>query len=66
MHVMLNGDPVATTASTLTGLLEERYAGLPPGHAVALNGCVVPRIEVDSVRLVAGDRVEVVTAVAGG
>ena len=63
---MLNGDPVATTARTLTGLLEDRYGGLPPGHAVALNGHVVPRTEVGAARLVAGDCVDVVTAVAGG
>lgn len=63
---MLNGDPVATTAPTLMSLLEDRYGGLPPGHAVALNGRVVPRAEVGAVRLTADDRVDVVTAVAGG
>lgn len=66
MRLTLNGaDRDADPATTLLELLD--LAGhLPDGHAVAVNDEVVPRSEHRTRRLVDGDRVEVVTAVAGG
>lgn len=66
MHVNLNGSPVETAAHTLDELLDRLLGGLPPGHAVAHNSQVVPRDCLSGVPLSPGDRVEVVTAVAGG
>ena len=39
---------------------------VPRGVAVALNGTVVRRSEWETVRVLEGDAVEIVTAVAGG
>lgn len=41
-------------------------AGPRRGIAVALDGAVVPRAQVASVRLAEGARIEIVTAVQGG
>jgi len=66
MRVTLNGATVDTTSVTLDALLADVLGGLPEGHAVAVNGEVVPRAAHGARPLAAGDVVEVVTAVAGG
>lgn len=77
MKITLNGNPTDTDATTLAELLADRAAvlderpaatpaGLPEGHAVAVDGEVVPRSAHRSWALVEGSVVEVVTAVAGG
>jgi sulfur carrier protein len=62
MRITLNGEPADTTAPTVAALV----GSLPIGRAVAVNGEVVPRAEHPQRRLVDGDAVEVVEAVAGG
>lgn len=62
MRIIHNGEPRETDALTLGQLL----GPLPPGCAVAVDGEVVPRAAVPHRVLRDGDRVEVVTAVAGG
>ena len=62
MRITLNGTPTDTEATTLRSLLGDP----PDGHAVALNGEVVPRAALADRVLSGGDVVEVVTAVAGG
>lgn len=62
MRIIHNGDALETDAATLGELLPS----LPPSSAVAVNGEVVRRTDVAGRRLQEGDRVEVVTAVAGG
>lgn len=62
MRITHNGEPRETDALTLGRLL----GPLPPGCAVAVDGEVVPRGAVPDHVLRDGDRIEVVTAVAGG
>lgn len=66
MIVTINGDdqPLATGASihdVVTSLVEQTR-----GVAVAVNGAMVPKSEWSNRLLVDGDRVEVLTAAAGG
>jgi sulfur carrier protein len=62
MLIRINGSVVETAAPTLSLLLGD----LPPGHAVAVNGEVVPRSAHDSHAIDEGDEIDVVEAVAGG
>lgn len=62
MRVTLNGIPAETEHVALAALVGE----LPDGHAVAVNGEVVPRSRIGVHVLTEDDVVEVVTAVAGG
>ena len=62
MLITINGSVVETAAHTVTLLLGD----LPPGHAVAVNGEVVPRSAHATHPVTDGDDVEVVEAVAGG
>lgn len=62
MHLTLNG----VSLDVATATLRELVGPLPDGHAVAVNGEVVPRAEHDTRQLTDGDVVDVVTAVAGG
>ncbi len=62
MLITINGSVVETAAHTVTLLLGD----LPPGHAVAVNGEVVPRSVHATHPVTDGDDVEVVEAVAGG
>lgn len=62
MRITHNGEARETDATTLGELL----GPLPASCAVALNGEVVRRAHVAARQLREGDRVEVVTAVAGG
>ena len=62
MLITINGSVVETAAPTVSLLLGD----LPPGHAVAVNGEVVPRSAHATHQVSDGDDVEVVEAVAGG
>jgi len=66
--IVLNGEPSEVApGTTVAGLVAGLTgAGTPAGVAVAVNGAVVPRGAWPQVRLDAGDRVEVLTAVQGG
>lgn len=62
MELVINGEARALPpGSTVADLLPD-----PTGHAVALNGAVVPRAGHASTPLQDGDVVEIVTAVQGG
>lgn len=66
--VLVNGRPhPLPPGGSLVALLGQLGIGTSTaGVAVAVNDRVVPRAQWDSVRLAAGDRVEVVRAVQGG
>jgi sulfur carrier protein len=64
---------VEVNGSSWEGPVDVTVAGLvatlcpsPRGVAVARNGVVVPRSQWDDTRLSDGDRIEIVTAAAGG
>lgn len=62
MDVVINGETrTLAPGSTVRDLLPD-----PTGHAVALNGEVVPCAEHGQIALKQGDVVEIVTAVQGG
>lgn len=64
--ITVNGELVEHEGS-IADLLATRLADRAArGLAIAVNGEVVPRTRWDLVRPVAGDRVEIVTAVQGG
>lgn len=54
--------PAESTVADLVG----QWCASPRGVAVARNGEVVPKSRWGDTRLVLGDRIEIVTAVAGG
>lgn len=66
VSVTVNGEPMEVSDQlTIADLL--RQAGVPANYlAVEVNDEVVPRALHDSQRIVAGDRIEVVTLVGGG
>jgi len=64
--IVLNGEPSEVAPGTTVAGLVASLTGAAAGVAVAVNGAVVPRGAWPQVRLGAGDRVEVLTAVQGG
>ncbi|MBX3620696.1 MAG: sulfur carrier protein ThiS [Rhizobacter sp.] len=65
-QVSLNGQALHTTASSLQALLVERGYDLRSALACALNTVFVPRAQWAQQALREGDRVDVVTPIAGG
>jgi sulfur carrier protein len=70
MRITVNGEAVtapdgAVVAEVLAGFLADRPGG-DRGIAVALDGEVVPRSRWESEVVADGQRIEVVTAAAGG
>ena len=66
MNLTVNNEAVETAATTLLGLLEETLGELPgAGVAVAVDGDGVPRSDWDR-ELVAGQNIDILTAVQGG
>ena len=68
MKLTLNGqEQEFAGARTLADLLRRMEIDPQgPGIAVAWNGRVIPRSDLESTRLSEGDRIEVVRAVQGG
>lgn len=66
LDVSVNGDPEQLSAGTTVADIVGRFCASPNGVAVARNGDVVPKSAWTSTPVVAGDRVEIVTAAAGG
>jgi sulfur carrier protein len=64
--IVVNGEPNEIAPGTTVAGLVASLTGSGAGVAVAVNGEVVPRGAWSGVRLGAGDRVEVLTAVQGG
>jgi sulfur carrier protein len=67
MHITLNGTTIDFEGDTLAALLAARGIAMGQGGvAVAVNGSVVPRSHWAAQKITAGDRVEIVRAIAGG
>ena len=68
MKVVVNGSEVEldTGARVSDAIATVRKDGSTRGIAVAVNGTVVPRSSWEQTRLDDADRVEILTAVAGG
>jgi sulfur carrier protein len=65
IEVALNGERVSSSAQNIAEFVLER--SLPQaGMAVAVNGSVVPKSEWSMTALRSNDRIEIVTAAAGG
>jgi len=64
--IILNGEPRTIAADLSVGDLIVELKLLPKYLAVELNERVLPRGEFGTVKLQAGDRVEIVTLVGGG
>lgn len=62
----LNGEPLHSDAATLQALLAERGYDQSAAFACALNHVFVPRHHWPQQALRDGDRIDVVTPVAGG
>lgn len=66
-EAIVNGEPFALSPDeSVADLVAARCGGSTRGIAVARNGEVVPRSMWNSEKLVAGDRIEILTAAAGG
>lgn len=64
---MVNGTSIAVLAgASVADVLDRLPGGGSPGTAVALADQVVPAGQWTTTRVAAGDRLEVVRAVAGG
>ena len=68
MNVTVNGDPKTIENGAVIAHVVAMTVGEGTGRgiAVAVNGAVVPRGEWDTTFLHPDDRVEILTAVAGG
>jgi sulfur carrier protein len=66
LTIEVNGQPVEVTAGTSVETLVAQWCPSVDGIAVACNREVVPRSAWAGTDLQADDRVEIVTAVAGG
>ena len=65
IEVALNGEWVSSSAMNVADFVIER--SLPQaGVAVAINGSVVPKSQWSLTSLCSSDRIEIVTAAAGG
>jgi len=66
LSIEVNGRGCEVDAGTTVAQVVARWSPSPEGIAVARNGEVVPRSAWSSTGLCACDRVEIVSAVAGG
>ena len=65
MQLMLNGEPLETTAVSVAELVQEQVSDAAR-VAVVVNDCVVPVAVHATMRLHAGDRVELLIFAGGG
>lgn len=65
-EISLNGERIATQASTLQALLLERGYALQGTFACAINSAFVPRPQWPERSLQDEDRIDVVTPITGG
>ena len=66
LEISLNGERVATRASTLHALLLERGFDMKSAFACAINSGFVPRPQWPERSLQGGGRIDVVTPITGG
>jgi len=64
--VFVNGESVELSEPLTAGELLVMFAIQRKGVAIALNGGILPRSEWDQQLIAEGDRIEIVTAAAGG
>jgi sulfur carrier protein len=64
--VFINGASIELFEPLTAGELLVMLAIQRKGVAIALNGGILPRSEWDQQRITEGDRIEIVTAAAGG
>jgi len=65
-EISLNGERLATQATSLQALLVERGYDLKSAFACAINSGFVPRPQWPERGLQGGDRIDVVTPITGG
>ncbi|MGH9208008.1 MAG: sulfur carrier protein ThiS [Acidimicrobiales bacterium] len=65
-EVTVNGSPWVGPPGTTVGDLVAEWCASPRGIAVARNGAVVSKSSWNATRISRGDRIEIVTAAAGG
>ncbi len=66
LQIFLNGQPMATDAATLQALLLAQGYDLGTAFACAINNGFVPRTQWLMRALEDGDRIDVITPIAGG
>ncbi len=66
LQIFLNGQPMATDAATLQALLLAQGYDLGKAFACAINNGFVPRTQWLMRALEDGDRIDVITPIAGG
>ena len=66
LQISMNGQPVATDAATLQALLLAQGYDLGQAFACAINNGFVPRTQWPARALENGDRIDVITPIAGG
>ena len=66
LQISLNGHAVTTDAATLQALLLARGYDLDQAFACAINNGFVPRTQWPARALENGDRIDVITPIAGG
>jgi sulfur carrier protein len=66
LDISLNGKRLETDAATLQALLVAQGYELQSAFACAINSSFVPRTQWAERSLQAGDRVDVITPIAGG
>ncbi|MDO9403685.1 MAG: sulfur carrier protein ThiS [Polaromonas sp.] len=66
LDISFNGQRCNTSAATLGGLLLERGLDLKAAFACAINNGFVPRTQWAARALQAGDRIDVISPIAGG
>jgi sulfur carrier protein len=65
-EVLVNGAPWDGPPGTTVADLVAEWCASARGIAVARNGDIVPKSSWDATRIAFGDRIEIVTAAAGG
>ena len=66
LPISLNGQKVSTDAATLQALLLAQGYDLASAFACAVNNGFVPRTQWPERSLKSGDRIDVITPIAGG
>ncbi len=66
LNISLNGKRIATDAVTLHALLQAQGYDFKNAFACAINNTFVPRPQWPDRTLQAGDRIDVITPIAGG
>lgn len=66
LEVQLNGQPKQLEESLTLQEILDRFQIQPQAIAVAVNAEIIPRSELDKIRVRNGDKIEVVRAVGGG